>query len=174
MMWPRAFVVGVAFLFGLGCASAYDRAYEEETRRLEVEDQRLQEQDRREAEARRAAQQEAYDEAKRYAAVVYFETGSDVISEDGYRELGWFAQQISGAPANTEILVQGFADATGGDSLNQDLSEQRARAVARHLRSLGIDRERLVVQGFASNFPAADNTEVEGRRNNRRVEVTLR
>ena len=37
-----------------------------------------------------------------------------------------------------------------------------------------LDRSRLLVQGLASNFPAADNAEAAGRKNNRRVEVTLR
>ena len=151
----------------LACASAYDKTYEEETSRLEAEAAA-------EAEARRAADQAAYDEASRYAAVVYFEIGSDVIGERGYSELGWFAKQVAGAPEGTEILVQGFADATGGDALNQGLSEDRARAVARHLESLGIARSRLVGQGFSSNFPVASNAEAAGRKNNRRVEVTLR
>lgn len=151
----------------MGCASAYDKTFEEETRRLEGEA-------RAEQEAQRAANQAAYDEAARYAAVIYFETGSSVIGEAGYKELGWFAKQVAGAPPSTEILVQGFADSTGGETLNQGLSEARARAVAAHLDSLGIASSRLVVQGFSENFPAADNAAAAGRKNNRRVEVTLR
>ena len=166
-MIGRVTTLLLAGLLALGCATAYDKTYEEETLRLEAEA-------RAEDEAQRAADQAAYDEAVRYAAVVYFETGSDVIGEDGYKELGWFAKQISGAPPSAEILVQGFADSTGGDTLNQGLSEARARAVAGHLESLGISSSRLTVQGFASNFPAADDAEAAGRKNNRRVEVTLR
>lgn len=166
-MIARMTMLLLAGLLVQGCVSAYDDAYQQETQRLEG-------QARAEDEATRAANQAAYDEAARYAAVVYFETGSAVIAEGGYKELGWFAQQVAGAPAATEILVQGFADSTGGDALNQGLSEARARAVAGYLESLGIASSRLVVRGFASNFAAADNAAAAGRKNNRRVEVTLR
>jgi outer membrane protein OmpA-like peptidoglycan-associated protein len=105
--------------------------------------------------------------------VVYFDTGSAVIKEAGYRELGWFAEKMQPFP-QVSILIQGFADATGGDALNQKLSEQRAEAVAKHLSTLGIASPRLVVQGFASEFPAAPNETSKGRLDNRRVEVTVR
>lgn len=166
-MIGRTTTLFLAGLLTLGCASAYGKTYEEETRSLEAAA-------RAEQESQRAADQAAYDEASRHAAVVYFDTGSAVIGEDGYRELGWFAKQVAGAPPRAEILVQGFADATASDALNQGLSQDRARAVASHLESLGIARSRLMVQGFSSNFPAADNAQTAGRRNNRRVEVTLR
>ena len=153
-------------LAAAGCPSAYDRTYQQETQRLEAEEAARQAQ-------QQAEQQEAYQEAARHAAVVYFAVGSAVIGEEGYRELGWFAQQIRNAPP-AHLLVQGFADATGGETANQELSRERAVAVARYLESLGIAHERLVVQGFSENFPAADNATAPGRRNNRRVEVTLR
>ncbi|MCP5057854.1 MAG: OmpA family protein [bacterium] len=158
----------------LGCVSAYDKTFEQETQHLEEEARVEQEAQRAEQEARRAADQAAYDEAARYAAVVYFETGSAVIGETGYKELGWFVKQVAGAPPSTKVLVQGFADSTGGETLNQGLSETRARAVAAHLDNLGIPSSRLVIQGFSENFPAADNAASAGRKNNRRVEVTLR
>lgn len=170
-MIRRVSLVLVAFLFG--CASTYDQTYEDETRRLEAEDRAAVEAREAADEARLAGEQATYDEAKRYAAVIYFETGQAVINETGHKELVWFAQQIAGAPPSTRVLVQGFADATGGDTLNQGLSEERAQAVATALEILGVDRSRLLVQGFASNFPAADNAEGAGRKNNRRVEVTL-
>lgn len=149
-----ALLVGVA-----SCGSTYDRAYQAETARLEVEE--------------RQRQRDAYDEASRYAAVVYFSTGSAVIDEAGYRELDWFVEQTAGAPPGTRVLVQGFADATGGESVNQQISDERARAVARYLESRGVPAGAIVVQGFASNFPAAGNATAADRRSNRRVEVTL-
>jgi outer membrane protein OmpA-like peptidoglycan-associated protein len=72
------------------------------------------------------------------------------------------------------IHVRGFADATGGDAINQKLSQERAQNVADYLLSKGIPRERLAPLGFSSEFPAADNQTAQGRRNNRRVEVTVR
>lgn len=166
MSGPRMRILEVVVLAGtlatLGCASAYDQAYQQETQRLEAQER-----------ARQAEEQAAHAEAQRYAAVVYFDVGSAVIKEDGYRELTWFTQKIRVYPAAI-VQVQGFADSTGGDALNQGLSEQRAAAVARYLTSHGIDPSRLAVQGFASESPADTNETIKGRLNNRRVEVTVR
>jgi outer membrane protein OmpA-like peptidoglycan-associated protein len=149
-------------LCAIGCASAYDRTYEQETQRLEQGEQAYQ-----------AQQEAAHAEARRYAAVVYFEVNSAVIKEDGYRELSWFVQQMQPYP-QAVIQVQGFADSTGTETLNQALSEQRADSVARYLSSEGIDPSRIRLQGFASEFAAKPNVTAEGRKRNRRVEVTVR
>jgi chemotaxis protein MotB len=155
-------VVLAGALATMGCASAYDSAYQRETERLEAEEQQ-----------RDAQERAAYAEARKYAAVVYFDVGSTAIKEAGYRELTWFVHKIRPYP-KVIIQVQGFADSTGGDALNQNLSEKRAAAVARYLTSQGIQSSRLAIQGFASEFPAASNESVQGRLNNRRVEVTVR
>ena len=155
-------VVLAGALATLGCASAYDQAYEQETQRLEAEKRQ-----------RDAQERAAHAEARKYAAVIYFDVGSAVIKEQGYRELTWFVQKMRPYP-KVIIQVQGFADSTGGDTLNQNLSEERAAAVARYLTSQGIQSSRLAVQGFASEFPAGANESAQGRLNNRRVEVTVR
>jgi len=155
-----AILVGGLLL--LGCASAYDSTYERETERLQAEQQMRDEQERA-----------AHAEARKYAAVIYFEVGSAVIKEEGYQELTWFVEKIRPYP-KAIVQVQGFADSTGGDALNQKLSEERAGAVARYLTSQGISPSQIALQGFSSEFPAASNQEVKGRRNNRRVEVTVR
>jgi outer membrane protein OmpA-like peptidoglycan-associated protein len=142
-------------LLGCGTSPAYQRAYDEEMQRLE---------------SQAAAQRE---EASRYAAVVYFDVGSATIEPEGYRELDWFVEKVSVDPTSG-IHVRGFADATGGDAVNQRLSYERAENVARYLLSKGIPAERLAPLGFSSQFPAESNETAEGRRSNRRVEVTVR
>lgn len=146
----------------LACPSAYQRTYDAEMQKLETQQQ-----------AQEAREQAEHAEAQRYAAVVYFDSGSAVLHEDGQRELSWFVQKLEPYP-QAVILVQGFADSTGGDALNQQLSTERADAVARYLVGQGIDRSRLEVQGFGSNYEAASNASAKGRRNNRRVEVTVK
>ena len=163
-----------AVLFcAIGCASAYDRTYEQETQRLEQEEQVEQAHRQAEAEAAHAEAEAALAEARRYAAVVYFEVNSAVIKEEGYRELLWFVQKMQPHP-DVIIQVQGFADSTGTESLNQALSEQRTDSVTRYLISEGIDPSRIRTQGFASEFAARPNVTAEGRQRNRRVEVTVR
>ena len=158
-----------ALLLAIGCASAYDETYAKETEMLEQQEQARQ----AEAEAAHADAEAALAEARRYAAVVYFDVNNAVIKDEGYRELDWFVQQMQLYP-QAIIQVQGFADSTGTESLNQDLSDQRAASVARYLSSEGIDPSRIRTEGFASDFAARPNVTVEGRQRNRRVEVTVR
>ena len=152
----------VAFALALGCASAYDETYARETERLEQEEQ-----------ARRAQEEADHAEARRYAAVVYFDVNSAAIREEGYRELAWFVKQVEPYP-QAIIQVQGFADSTGTESQNQQLSAERAESVARLLSSERIDPARIRTEGFASEFAARPNVTAEGRQRNRRVEVTVR
>ena len=72
------------------------------------------------------------------------------------------------------VDVVGHTDSSGGDAINQPLSERRALAVADALISSGVQRERLFVAGQSSRVPVASNATVEGRAQNRRVEILIR
>jgi outer membrane protein OmpA-like peptidoglycan-associated protein len=145
-----------------GCPSAYQRTYDREMQTLEQQQQQ-----------QNAQQQALHAEASKYAAVVYFSVGSAVLDQDGYRQLTWFADKMKPYP-QANFLVQGFADSTGSESTNQQLSVTRAEAVASFLESQGIALSRMTVQGFGTTSPADSNVTAQGRRNNRRVEVTVR
>ena len=82
-------------------------------------------------------------------------------------------QQLQPYP-QAVIDVQGFADATGSEATNENLSQQRAANVTSDLTSQGIAPSRLATKGFGTASPAASNANTKGRRNNRRVEVTVR
>jgi len=74
---------------------------------------------------------------------------------------------------DTEILIQGHTDATGGDDLNQKLSENRAQSVQNELMANGVARARLVTMGLGETEPVASNETATGRQQNRRVEVAI-
>jgi outer membrane protein OmpA-like peptidoglycan-associated protein len=154
----------LATLAASGCesTSAYDETYAKETERLE---------------GIQAAQDEAerlrHEEARRYAAIVYFEVGSSTVKPEGLSELGWLVDQLKPYP-QAILEVRGFADATGAEATNQRLSDERAENVARHLESLGYDRARIVKSGYGAEIPAASDKTAAGRKSNRRVEVTVR
>jgi outer membrane protein OmpA-like peptidoglycan-associated protein len=80
------------------------------------------------------------------------------------------ATQLADAPA-ARVAVVGHTDAIGTDDYNQRLSERRARAVADYLVARGIDVARLDVAGRGENEPVADNSNPDGRAQNRRVEL---
>jgi outer membrane protein OmpA-like peptidoglycan-associated protein len=77
--------------------------------------------------------------------------------------------------ANRDIQVGGQTALAGGTAASrQRLSEDRARAVADYLIGKGVrGADRMLVQGFGADRPLGDNRNEEGRRRNRRVEITI-
>lgn len=72
------------------------------------------------------------------------------------------------------VDVVGHTDSSGGDAINQPLSERRAVSVADALIRNGVQRERLYVAGVSSRNPVASNETPAGRAQNRRVEILIR
>ncbi len=73
----------------------------------------------------------------------------------------------------TIVQVNGHTDSTGTLAYNQALSERRAASVGQYLIAQGINRMRVVSQGFGPNKPVTSNSTREGRQQNRRVELRL-
>ena len=65
-------------------------------------------------------------------AAVYFEVGSAAISEEGARDLAEIAARAKEVHGYM-IGVEGYADASGGASINQKLSLERSQAVVNWL-----------------------------------------
>ena len=74
---------------------------------------------------------------------------------------------------DTDIQIQGHTDSSGSEAYNQNLSEERATAVASYLQSRGIQRNRLTTIGFGEMLPKYLNNTEEGREKNRRVEFLI-
>ena len=72
------------------------------------------------------------------------------------------------------VDVVGHTDSSGGDAINQPLSERRAVSVADALIRNGVQRERLYVAGNSARNPVASNDTPAGRAQNRRVEIVIR
>jgi outer membrane protein OmpA-like peptidoglycan-associated protein len=73
----------------------------------------------------------------------------------------------------TNILIVGHTDNTGTAAHNMDLSVRRAEAVKAYAVTSGVDPSRLTTQGKGDTEPIADNTSVDGRTQNRRVEIVI-
>jgi outer membrane protein OmpA-like peptidoglycan-associated protein len=69
------------------------------------------------------------------------------------------------------VLIIGHTDDTGNSRLNADLSEQRARNVARLFAEAGVPASQVFYQGSGETQPIADNRTDSGRARNRRVEI---
>ena len=103
---------------------------------------------------------------------VTFRTDSSMIEPHFYGPLN----QIAGTVREynqTFVDVIGHTDSTGSVEYNQQLSEERAQAVAHYLIGQGVQAERIVIRGMSETQPIAPNDTAPGRAANRRVEVVL-
>ncbi|GAA4227401.1 outer membrane protein OmpA-like peptidoglycan-associated protein [Streptosporangium album] len=78
------------------------------------------------------------------------------------------------ASEGATVTVEGHADSSGTDAINDPLSQRRAQAVQRALSGL-LTRQgvRFQAKGYGSRRPLYSNDDEEGRRRNRRVTVTF-
>ncbi len=76
---------------------------------------------------------------------------------------------------NTTIKVEigGHTDNSGAETINQPLSQNRAKAVYDYLIKKGIAAKRLTFKGYGSSVPIMPNTSDEGKRKNRRTEIKV-
>ena len=82
-------------------------------------------------------------------------------------ELGRLLHETATAP--TIVRVIGFADSTGDELYNLQLSKRRAEAVKTILQPLIT--QRITVSAFGETNPVASNETVSGRSRNRRVDL---
>lgn len=110
----------------------------------------------------------------KYSATVYFKTGSSVLTDQAKQDLDDIAQKAKSEKGYV-VEVAGFADTTGKQTLNQDLSQRRANATIQYLEEKGdIPIHRILTPtGLGTSHEAADNSTSEGRKLNRRVEVKV-
>ncbi|MCI4592148.1 OmpA family protein [Sphingobium sp. BYY-5] len=105
---------------------------------------------------------------------VNFDTGKAVLSAQAKNELCATATTAEGM-SNALLLVVGYTDSTGGEELNQELSEKRAGRVVNYLQqACGWKPYRMLTPtGMAEADPLASNDSVEGKAQNRRVAVNV-
>ncbi len=103
---------------------------------------------------------------------VLFSTNKAQLKSGGMRNVQKLADFLKQYPQR-KVLVEGFTDSTGSDSLNQELSERRANAVRTALVDMGISSDRINTRGYGKAFPIADNDTAASRQLNRRVEIIL-
>ena len=83
--------------------------------------------------------------------------------------------------AGSPVTIEGHSDGKGSDAYNQPLSEKRAQAVREWLvKKGGALAAGMTTKGWGKSKPVVPNTrpdgsdDPEGRKKNRRVEITVR
>ena len=102
---------------------------------------------------------------------ITFEVGRATLSGGATEALN---QVLSIIPSDaTPIVIDGYTDDTGTNSVNKPLSQARAGAVADWLIRNGITANRITTSGHGSSDPMAPNDTEQHRAANRRVTVTV-
>lgn len=103
---------------------------------------------------------------------ITFDTNQSNIKSNFYSTLNKVAQTLT-EDNKSAILVTGYTDSTGNDSINIPLSQARAQSVASYLASQGVPTSRINAQGQGAANPIASNATAAGREQNRRVEISI-
>lgn len=104
---------------------------------------------------------------------VSFSTNSAAIRPELRGVLDPFANSLHDDP-NARIEIIGHTDSSGGDAVNNPLSQERAQSVRDYLSARGVASSRIQTAGRGEREPVADNGTEAGRARNRRVEIFLR
>jgi len=103
---------------------------------------------------------------------VLFEFDKASLLPEGLLKVKEFSKIIQKHEPRT-VVVAGHADSIGEESYNVSLSERRAYTVRDALIANGINPDSLIIKAFGENKPITTNATIEGRQQNRRVEVTI-
>lgn len=103
---------------------------------------------------------------------ILFKTSSSTLSEESKIALKKFAANLADLP-DTDLTILGHTDNTGTAEYNEKLSVDRANSVASYLQTCGLSRSRMKIEGRSYLEPIADNNTLEGRQQNRRVEIFI-
>ncbi|MFK8101297.1 MAG: OmpA family protein, partial [Saprospiraceae bacterium] len=103
---------------------------------------------------------------------IYFETAKWDLLEASFEELAELHRLLNEHPS-MQIEIHGHTDSRGGENYNQNLSENRAKAVHQYLLDQGVDPSRIAYQGYGELRPIENNETEEGRQTNRRVEFII-
>jgi outer membrane protein OmpA-like peptidoglycan-associated protein len=104
---------------------------------------------------------------------VKFRADSSKLSPEAQQRLTDFAEKLKTDNRNVYLEIQGHTDATGPDSINQRLGEERAEAVRLFMNQHGVPLNRMSTISYGKKDPVATNKTRADRAQNRRVVLVV-
>ncbi|TDO97591.1 OmpA family protein [Marinomonas balearica] len=100
---------------------------------------------------------------------ILFDSGKFQVKPRFYGEVKNLADFMK-SNSGSSVVIEGHTDDVGAAEYNENLSQNRADAIADVLiNSFKIDRKRVRAIGYGESRPIADNDTIDGRATNRRV-----
>ena len=104
---------------------------------------------------------------------IKFSSGRAQLTEQAGQELDQLVAKLKADNQPVFVEIQGHTDATGSNTINQELGLKRAEAVRLHLARAGLPLARMATISYGESAPLADNSTREGRSTNRRVQLIV-
>jgi outer membrane protein OmpA-like peptidoglycan-associated protein len=102
-----------------------------------------------------------------------FPVGASIIMPENYPLLSKVQRAIRTFD-DPNMTIEGHTDATGTLELNNHLSQQRAEAVRAYLLANAVTtEEKVTAVGYGPSRPLSPNTTIEGRAQNRRIDLII-
>ena len=110
-----------------------------------------------------------------FTQAALFPSGEDEIAKDTYSSIKKIAEAMQKIP--NPARMEGHTDAipihNSRFRSNWELSAARSIALLEAVTSLGVDKDRLSIGGYADTNPVDDNDTEAGRAKNRRVDIII-
>ena len=103
---------------------------------------------------------------------IFFEVSKANIKDESFGLLDRLVFAARRCPLS-RISIEGHTDSDGAEAFNQNLSENRAKAIRDYLSKSGILGSRMDILGHGETKPVADNNTKEGKAKNRRIEFRV-
>jgi outer membrane protein OmpA-like peptidoglycan-associated protein len=103
---------------------------------------------------------------------VQFATGMAEVNPAGRESLARFSGVVASYPG-LRFSIEGHTDNVGSAATNSELSLRRAITVRDYLIGQGVAASSIDVAGLGLSMPIGDNSTVDGRARNRRVEIVI-
>lgn len=94
----------------------------------------------------------------------YFNSGSTRLSTGTLLQLNEIVEILAKAPS-VKVVITGYADKTGGEQSNLNLSKKRAQAVKRFMKESGMSEDRFIINYYGASKSDGFSNE------DRRVEI---
>ena len=104
--------------------------------------------------------------------LIYFKLNSADLDSLAFEKLNNIAKIVSKSP-DSDIIIEGYTDSYGDKNFNKKLSQFRSNIIEGYFVAKGIDSSRIKAIGLGPDKPIGDNKTLEGRQENRRVEITI-
>ncbi len=102
--------------------------------------------------------------------IIFFPYNSNELTPEGLAVLDRIAEFLKANPS-LKAEIRGYTDSVGAINYNVSVSAFRANSIKSYLTGKGVSASNLVALGLGPKNPIASNDTLEGREQNRRVEI---